>query len=97
MKAAQLFRRKFRQGDVIVEMVIWRLPASTPDRPHGIKYRFYCGRNGECLVRYDNESGKGDHRHYGEREEPYAFTDVDKLIADFSDDCARLAGWEWGL
>jgi hypothetical protein len=39
-----LFRRKFQRGNVIVEMVIWRLPKATPDRPHGIKYRFYCGR-----------------------------------------------------
>lgn len=48
-----------------------------------------------CLVRYDNEAGKGDHRHYGELEEPCAFTGVDQLIEDFRNDCARLAGWEW--
>lgn len=95
MKAVQLFRRKFRQGDTIVEMVLWHLPKITPDRPHGIKYRLYCGRNGECLVRYDNESGKGDHRHYGKREEPYPFNGVDTLIEDFRNDCARLAGWTW--
>jgi hypothetical protein len=95
MNAIQLFRRKFQRENVIVEMVIWRLPKATPDRPHGIKYRFYCGRDNECLVRYDNEAGKGDHRHYGELEEPYAFTGVDQLIEDFRNDCARLAGWEW--
>lgn len=95
MKAVQLLRRKFRQGEVVVELVIWQLPVATRDRPHRLKYRFYCGRNDECLVRYDNEAGKGDHRHYGEREEPYAFAGVDKLIEDFRNDCARLAGWEW--
>lgn len=95
MKAIQLFRRKFQRSNVTVEMVIWRLPHVTADRPHGIKYRFYCGRGDECLVRYDNEAGKGDHRHYGEREESYAFSGVDQLIADFRNDCARLAGWEW--
>lgn len=95
MKAVQLFRRKFQRGKVTVEMVIWRLPQATPDRTHGIKYRFYCGRDNECLVRYDNEAGKGDHRHYGEREAPYAFAGVDQLIEDFRNDCARLAGWEW--
>jgi len=31
----------------------------------------------------DNETGKGDHRHRGGREEPYRFTDVDTLVADF--------------
>jgi hypothetical protein len=95
MKAVQLLRRKFRQGEVVVEMVIWQLPGATPDRPHRLKYRLYCGRNDECLVRYDNEAGKGDHRHYGEWEEPYAFTGVDKLIEEFRNDCARLAGWQW--
>lgn len=95
MKAIQLFRRKFQRGTVIVEMVIWHLPRATADRPHGIKYRFYCGRGDECLVRYDNEAGKGDHRHYGEREESYTFAGVEQLIEDFRNDCARLAGWEW--
>lgn len=36
-----------------------------------------------ALFRYDNEAGKGDHRHYGELEAPYAFTGVDQLIEDF--------------
>jgi hypothetical protein len=42
-------------------------------------------------VRYDNESGKGDHRHYGGREEPYHFIGIDKLMADFLSDVERLA------
>jgi hypothetical protein len=71
------------------------LPAATADRPHGLKYRLYCGRNGDCLVRYDNEAGKGDHRHYGDDEEPYPFTTIEQLLADFRTDCARLAGWDW--
>lgn len=79
----------------IVEMVIWQLPEKTPDRPHGIKYRFFCGRTDICLVRYDNESGKGDHRHYGDYEQRYDFVSVDKLIEDFRNDCANLAGWDW--
>ncbi len=76
-------------------MVIWALPKTTSDRPHGLKYRLYCGKNRRCLVRYDNETGKGDHRHYGRREEAYAFESVEKLIADFKADCERLAGWVW--
>lgn len=95
MKARQLFRYKDRQGAVTVEMVIWQLPSKSGARPHGLKYRLYCGRSGRCLVRYDNERGKGDHRHYGRLEEHYAFESVDKLVADFCDDCTRLAGWRW--
>jgi hypothetical protein len=44
------------------------------------------------LVRYDNETGKGDHRHYGAREELYRFTTLNQLLADFEADVQRLAG-----
>jgi hypothetical protein len=43
---------------------------------------FY-GYPGQRLVCYDNERGKGDHRHIEGREEAYAFTTVEALIGDF--------------
>ncbi len=95
MRARQIFRYKARQADVFVEMVIWALPGVTPERAHGLKYRLYCGRAGKCLVRYDNESGKGDHRHDADGEHPYRFDSLHRLIADFRADCVRLAGWRW--
>ena len=76
----------------IVELVIWRLPRPTPDRPHGLKYRLYFGRDGKCLVRYDNETGKGDHRHVEGREEPYRFTSVARLRKDFAADIRKYGG-----
>jgi len=46
------------------------LPSADQERPHGLKYRLYYGlADGTCQVRYDNERGKGDHRHYGKQEE----------------------------
>jgi hypothetical protein len=63
----------------IIELIIWRLPRATPGRRHGLKYRLCFGRGGRCLVRYDNEAGKGDHRHVMEREAPYRFVSVAKL------------------
>jgi hypothetical protein len=95
MRARQVFHYKDRQGDLVCEMVVWALPTPTSERPHGLKYSFYCGRPGDCLVRYDNESGKGDHRHYRILEEPYPFVSIEQLLADFRQDCARLAGWRW--
>jgi len=91
MPARLIFRQKFISHDgAIREMVLWQLPKSTPDRPHGMKYRLYYGSaDGTCVVRYDNETRKGDHRHYGDREESYAFTDVETLVADFLVDIAR--------
>lgn len=95
MNARRLFHFKDRQGEVIVEMVVWRLPSASAERPHGLKYRLFCGTRDECFVRYDNETGKGDHRHYGRREESYRFESVDRLLEDFRSDCVRLAGWRW--
>lgn len=93
MKAIRVFYKKeVRPDDVIVEAVIWRLPEPSPERPHGFKYRFYCGKNGQCLVRYDNETGKGDHRHYGDMEESYVFSSLSALVDDFERDVQRLTG-----
>jgi len=93
MKATLIYSRKEVRADgVIVQAVVWQLPGMSRERPHGYKYRFYGGRGGTCLVRYDNEAGKGDHRHYGSREEPYQFISLDRLIDDFYADVARLAG-----
>lgn len=30
-----------------------------------------------------NERGKGDHCHLGGKQHPYAFIDIDRLLADF--------------
>ena len=45
---------------------------------------------GNCVVRYDNEGGKGDHPHVGKLERPYEFASLDKLQADFWADVARV-------
>ena len=40
-------------------------------------------RAGKRVVGYDNERGKGDHKHTGAPETTYRFVDVDTLLADF--------------
>jgi hypothetical protein len=93
MKAARILqRRETLPGGVTLEMVIWQLPGPTAERPHGLKYRLQAHRGGRTLVRYDNETGKGDHRHYGRREEPYRFTSMARLMEDFIADVERLGG-----
>lgn len=86
MLATLLFSKKQDHGDGFVELVIWRLPRPTPDRPHGLKYRLVYVVDGRRVVGYDNETGKGDHKHLGARELPYRFVDVSTLIADFLKD-----------
>ena len=73
----------------IVQVRIWRRPGASPERPHGLKYSLFYGRAGERIVGYDNEAGKGDHRHYRDREEPYVFSTLERLIADFEADVRR--------
>lgn len=51
--------------------------------PHRFKYRLALVENGVCVLRYDNEAGKGDHRHVDDAEEPYRFTSAETLLADF--------------
>ena len=93
INATLLLHEKFVLADgAIVELVIWNLPRATADRPHGLKYRLYFGRDGKCLVRYDNESGKGDHRHVKGREASYQFVSVEKLRQDFAADILKYGG-----
>ncbi|WP_246777504.1 DUF6516 family protein [Rhizobium sp. BG4] len=79
---------------MILQIRIWRLPQANAERPHGLKYSLFYGWPGERIVGYDNEAGKGDHRHYRDREEPYVFETMDKLIADFQADVRRETGHE---
>jgi hypothetical protein len=82
--------KEVRDDGAIVEIVIWLLARPVLPCAHCYKYRLFFGRAGECHVRYDNELGKGDHRHYGDREEAYCFVGVDQLLADFQTD---VEGW----
>lgn len=86
MKATLIAKLNETRSDGIrIEVVVWQLPAPDQYRPHGIKYRLWAGRSGKTIVRYDNETGKGDHKHIGEleTEAPYEFVSVEQLMRDF--------------
>ena len=93
MAAKLLHRSRFVYADgALREMILWQVPL-TLHHPYGLKYRLYYGdREGKCLVRYDNERGKGNHRHGIDGEEPYQFIDVDALVADFLVDIRLIRG-----
>ncbi|MHB1187323.1 toxin-antitoxin system TumE family protein [Thiobacillus sp.] len=78
------FRQAYGKGRI--EGVIRRVPAPVPPAEHGYKYRLAYVVNGARIVGYDNERGKGDHRHIGTREMPYPFVDVPALLRDFLKD-----------
>ncbi len=71
------------------EMVLWRVPVPVRGSVHEFKYRLAFVVGGDCVVRYDNEAGKGDHRHYGAHETAYPFTTPTRLLADFHPDIRR--------
>jgi hypothetical protein len=73
----------------IVQIRIWRLPRRSPERPHGLKYSLFYGLASQRIVGYDNEAGKGDHRHYHHEESSYRFVSLEKLIEDFWSDVSR--------
>jgi len=64
-------------------MRVWRVPSPVSGSTHGFKYRLALVVNGCCALRYDNEAGKGDHKHMGEREVPFVFTPPQALLDDF--------------
>ena len=92
MDAVPLARAKeVRDDGSIVEIVIWELPEPLLSNTHPYKYRLYFGASGVSRVRYDNERGKGDHRHIGSEEFDYIFTSIEQLLEDFRADVER-----WG-
>jgi len=91
MRARLLLReRKELEEGGFIDLILWKVPSRATGRPHGYKYRLAYERDGRCVLRYDNETGKGDHRHIGSREEPYTFTTIDALLKDFMRDVRAL-------
>lgn len=90
MGAKLLVRQRVEVGRAaFAELVIWQVPQPLPGSSHAFKYRLAYVVDGECVLRYDNEAGKGDHRHRRGRESPYAFRSPRQLAADFFEDIQR--------
>lgn len=93
MKAELIITDKVVFDDgMIQEIVIWRVPDPVPPTTHGFKYRLFYGGHGARLIGYDNERGKGDHRHIRGKEVAYEFRGWEKLLDDFLADVASLRG-----
>jgi hypothetical protein len=82
-------KRIFPEGD-IMEIKIWEIPKSE-DFPEGVKYSLAYIKGGRRRVLgYDNERGKGHHKHYFDREEEIEFEDWEKLVREFLEDVKKL-------
>jgi hypothetical protein len=90
MKATLVVRTRIvYTGHSFAELALWRVPAPVSGPSYEFKYRLAYVVNGACVVRYDNEVGKGDHRHFGEVESKYTFSTPEALLAAFERDIAR--------
>jgi hypothetical protein len=91
LKATLLARTRIVYADaVFAEIVVWEAPRPLVGSMHSYKYRLALVADGICVLRYDNESGKGDHRHTSNGEARYRFSTIDKLFADFERDIRRF-------
>lgn len=90
VKATELLRRKIVYSEnSFAELVLWRVHEPLAGSRHHFKYRLAYVVDGECVLRFDNEAGKGDHRHVGDKESNYPFSTPEKLVADFQREIAR--------
>ncbi len=90
MPAELVYRSKETFGQGLIEIVIWRVPDSVPPSQHRFKYRLVYIVDGKRQVGYDNERGKGDHKHLGDREMPYRWVNPRQLMTDFLADIEEL-------
>ncbi|WP_059419147.1 DUF6516 family protein [Sulfuricella sp. T08] len=94
MKADLITRfRNISEDGTGIEMVIWLVHESVPPSEHKYKYRLVYIENGCRVVGFDNERGKGDHKHVGNVEMPYVFATPDRLVDDFIEEVER---WKQG-
>lgn len=92
-KAILIFRRRRELADgAIIEGVAWQLPKPVEGSTHLFKYRLFYGYAGQRVIGYDNERGKGDHKHYYATETPYTFTTPEQVWADFVKDILTERG-----
>ncbi|MEZ5538196.1 MAG: DUF6516 family protein [Thiolinea sp.] len=82
---------KEEHADGFVEVVIWQVPEPVPPSEHPYKYRLVYIVDGGRVVGYDNERGKGDHKHIQDDELPYVFQTPAQLVADFMKDIEEVS------
>ncbi|MEB7741784.1 DUF6516 family protein [Escherichia coli] len=73
-----------------IRIRIWEVEPAVPGSQHNYKYSMAYVVDGICVMRYDNERGKGDHKHIGGQELSTRFVTIEQLIADFLADVESI-------
>lgn len=75
--------------DGVIQVIVWKVPKPVPPSEHGFKYRLVYVKNGQRVVGFNNERGKGDHCHLDGQEYPYTFVSLEQLGEDFAAEVAK--------
>jgi hypothetical protein len=90
MNAESLLHERHQlDAESFVELRVWRVPTRVRASGHRYKYSLAYVERGVCVLRYDNEAGKGDHIHRVGAQSRYKFTSLEKLLSDFWSDVDR--------
>ncbi|EER5391526.1 hypothetical protein C3U77_001073 [Escherichia coli] len=73
-----------------IRIKIWEVDPAVLGSHHNFKYSMAYVVDGVCVMRYDNERGKGDHKHIGHQEISTRFVSIEQLIADFLHDVETI-------
>ena len=93
MPSQLIYQDKIQLTNIeFIQLVIWHVEPPVNGSSHNYKYRFAYVKEGICRLRYDNEAGKGDHKHVGNKEQPIIFTHPIALKRSFFDEVAQLRG-----
>lgn len=91
MPAVELMNRRIQIADNAFALIrILQVDPAILGSHHLYKYSLAYMVDGICVMRYDNERCKGDHKHIGELEYPVIFTSIESLIASFQADINQL-------
>ena len=87
MKARLLLReRQSLTETAFIEAVMWLVSRPVSGSGHDYKCSLVLVAEGVRVLRYDNDAGKGDHKHVAGREVTYRFIDLSTLQTDFWND-----------
>ncbi|KYQ98903.1 hypothetical protein AWY96_10420 [Serratia plymuthica] len=83
-------RRIWLDRSSLLSLVVWDVTPSVRGSNHRYQYRLAYVVQDVCVLRYDNEAGKGDHKHLGAAEVPIEFIDINQLVDDFVTEVNQL-------
>jgi hypothetical protein len=77
------------RAEAFASLRVWHVPQPVRASRHDYKYALAYVVSGVCVLRYDNEAGKGDRKHVGTVETGYHFRSPEQLLTDFWRDVDR--------